>query len=308
MSDELPELLVPLGTHIVTRLDLADLAGAPRPAGAVAIVVANPADDERGYLARFPDGGEVRLARRQFSIRKQSARAVEGLPPQPTLERARPYLIYRCVVGSRAYGLDNEQSDTDRRGIFLPPAAWHWSLAGVPEQVEDPAAEESYWEAQKFLGLALKGNPNILECLYSPLVEHASPLAQELLDQRRIFLSRRIYQSYNGYVLSQFKRLEQDLRTAGQIKWKHAMHLVRLLLSGIAALEEGAVMVRVDRDRERLLAIRRGEQTWEQVNAWRMELHRAFDRAFARTSLPEFPDYRAADAWLLKARRSMVDG
>src|SRR3989454_1394671 len=33
-------------------------------------------------------------------------------------------------------------------------------------------------------------------------------------------------------MMSQFKKLEQDLRARGEIKWKHAMHLMRLLLSG----------------------------------------------------------------------------
>lgn len=43
------------------------------------------------------------------------------------------YIILRVVVGSRAYGLDEDDSDSDRRGVNLPPAHRHWSLAGVPE-------------------------------------------------------------------------------------------------------------------------------------------------------------------------------
>jgi hypothetical protein len=39
--------------------------------------------------------------------------------------------------------------------------------------------------------------------------------------------------------MSQFKKLEQDLRARAEIKWKHAMHLMRPLLSGINALNEG---------------------------------------------------------------------
>ena len=54
------------------------------------------------------------------------------------------HVIYRCVVGSRAYGLDEEGSDTDRRGIYVPPAERHCSLYGVPEQLEDDAAQETY--------------------------------------------------------------------------------------------------------------------------------------------------------------------
>jgi hypothetical protein len=100
----------------------------------------------------------------------------------------------------------------------LPPATLHWSLRGIPEQLDNKQTEECYWEIQKFLTLALKANPTILECLYTPLVETATPLAEELLSMRECFLSQLVYQTYNGYVMSQFKKLEQDLRTKGAIK------------------------------------------------------------------------------------------
>jgi predicted nucleotidyltransferase len=108
-------------------------------------------------------------------------------------------------------------------------------------------AEEVYWELQKFLVLALKANPNVLECLYSPLIETKTELAEDLLSHRDAFLSKLVYQTYNGYVLSQFKRLEQDLRSSRDIKWKHAMHLIRLLLSGITVLREGLCRSRWNR-------------------------------------------------------------
>src|SRR5205823_6312157 len=120
-------------------------------------------------------------------------------------------------------------------------------------------AAETYWELQKFIVMALKANPNILECLHTPLVEFASPLAKELLAERKRFLSKIIYQTYNGYVMSQFRKLEQDLRARGEIKWKHAMHLMRLLLSGINALRDCELRVRLDEHRDTLLAIKRGE-------------------------------------------------
>ncbi|WP_236739203.1 DNA polymerase beta superfamily protein [[Phormidium ambiguum] IAM M-71] len=206
----------------------------------------------------------------------------------------------------RAYGLENEASDVDRRGIYLPPADLHWSLYGVPEQLENNATQECYWELQKFIVLALKANPNVLECLYTPLVETATPLAKELLKLRHIFLSQLVYQTYNSYVLSQFKKMEQDLRNQGEIRSKHAMHLIRLLLSGITILEAGFVPVRVEEYRTQLLAIRNQEISWEEVNEWRLSLHQKFDRAFANTSLPERPNYKQANTFLLRARRFMV--
>ena len=148
-------------------------------------------------------------------------------------------VIYRCVIGSQAYGLAGEESDIDRRGIYLPPADLHWSLYGVPRQLENRRHAGAYWELQRFLVLALKANPNVLECLYTPLVEKATPLAEELLAMRSMFLSRLVYQTYNGYVLSQFKKMQADLRNQGEVKWKHVMHLIRLLLSGISVLRDG---------------------------------------------------------------------
>jgi uncharacterized protein len=146
----------------------------------------------------------------------------------------------------------------------------------------------------------------VLECLYTPLVEHVTPLAQELLDMRARFLSKLAYQTFNGYVLSQFKKLEQDLRAKGALKWKHVMHMIRLLLSGIGLLRDGAVPVDVGPHRDRLLAIRAGAVAWDEVEGWRHQLHGALDDAYRATRLPDRPDYDAANRFLIKARRSAL--
>jgi predicted nucleotidyltransferase len=212
-------------------------------------------------------------------------------------------VILRVVIGSRAYGLDGACSDTDRRGIYLPPAELHWSLAGVPEQIENEASQEAYWELQKFVVLALKANPNVLECLYTPLVESATPLAQEILAMREAFLSQLVYQTYNGYVMSQFKKMQADIRNHGQVKWKHVMHLIRLLMAGIETLRTGVVPVHVGANRDALLAIRAGQIPWDELESWRRSLHRQFDEAYKTTSLPPKPDYVRAGALLVRARR-----
>lgn len=302
-----PHLIVPEGTKIVTRAEVHAHDGRPlQPKGALGMVVETPADSTHAYRVQFPDGTLVSLTRREFTIRAEYQ--VEGIEAALAEYDLYDYVIYRCIVGSRAYGLSDDASDTDYRGIYLPPAELHWSLTGVPEQLENPETEEAYWELQKFLKLALKANPNILECLYTPLVEYAAPPAQELLAMRECFLSKLIYQTYNGYVMGQFKKLEQDMRTRGEIKWKHAMHLIRLLIAGVTALREGYVLVQQIPHREELLTIRRGGMPWEEVNAWRLALHREFDAAYARTRLPERPNYARVNAFLIEARRSMVDG
>lgn len=252
-------LILPVGTQVVSRVELKDTAGELLCLrGVVGVIVRSPTDNSHTDQIKLPNGRVVSLKRINFSIRKHFQG--QGLDaPETALAELDlfDHVIYRCVVGSRAYGLDDEASDTDRRGIYLPPAELHWSLYGIPEQIEHKEEQECYWELQKFLVLALKANPNVLECLYTPLVETATPIAEELLGIRAIFLSQLVYQTYNSYVLSQFKKMEQDLRTKGEVRWKHAMHLIRLLLSGITVLKEGFVPVQVEGYRDRLLSIRR---------------------------------------------------
>jgi hypothetical protein len=285
-------LVIPVGTKVLARPGTLQV-------GRVGIVSHAPATPEHAYRVRFTDGNEDTFHRSQLSIFKHADAEVPGGPDAAQL---RQYVQFQCIVGSRAYGLENEGSDIDRRGFYLPSARLHWGLAGVPEQLESEQ-EECYWEIEKFIRLALKANPNVLECLYSPLVESCTPLAEELIGLRSIFLSRHVHRTYNSYVLSQFKKLEQDLRNQHALRWKHVMHLIRLLLSGIVVLRDGFVPLRVDEHRARLLAIRRGEVSWQDVEAWRLDLHRTLDEALVATSLPEHPDYEKANEFLIHARR-----
>ncbi|MGI8552097.1 MAG: nucleotidyltransferase domain-containing protein [Dehalococcoidia bacterium] len=301
-------LILPVGTQVVTQREIAADAGTrSRPRGALGVIVAAPDSEHPAYRVRFLDGRELSLSRQELAIRKHVQRAwlrqANDAGTDPDLYQ---YVIFRCIVGSRAYGLDEEGSDTDRRGIYLPPAELQWSLSGVPEQLETDQTQECYWELEKFLSLALKANPNVLECLYTPLVETTTPLAEDLLQMRSIFLSQLIYTTYNGYIMSQFKKMEADLRNRGSLRWKHVMHLIRLLLAGITVVKEGFVPVRVERYRDQLLAIRRGETPWEEINGWRLDLHREFDDAYRHTRLPEHPDFERANRFLIRARESMV--
>lgn len=298
----------PVGSQIVSLKDVVGPNGRTlHPQGAVGVVLKSPADLEHAYWVKFPDGVEESFRQHEFVLLADYkagliGQTAEGLHDGDLFER----VIFRCVIGSQAYGLSDEASDVDRRGIYLPTAERHWSLTGVPDQLECHETQEAYWEIQKFVVLALKANPNVLECLYSPLVEKATPLAEELLAMREAFLSRLVYQTYNGYVLSQFKKMQADLRNQGWIKPKHVMHLIRLLHAGIGVLREGYVPVRVEEHRDELLAIKREEMPWEETEAWRKRLHAEFDEALKVTTLPDRPDYERANEFLVKARRAAV--
>jgi len=303
-----PNLIFAAGTQVVTLKDVVGQNGRTlHPRGAVGVVVKAPGDLDHSYRIRFPDGVEEAIKSSELTTLakfKEGAIGDTSFTAQGSEMFER--VIFQCIIGSQAYGLADDASDIDRRGFYLPPADLHWSLYGVPEQLECYETQESYWEIQKFIVLALKANPNVLECLYSPLVEKATPLAEELLGMRDIFLSRLVYQTYNGYVMSQFKRMQADIRNQGQVKWKHVMHLIRLLISGISVLRDGFVPVRVEDRRNELLAIKQGDMLWEETEKWRLSLHSEFDKALNDTRLPERPDYEKANAYLLKARHAAI--
>lgn len=68
-------------------------------------------------------------------------------------------------------------------------------------------------------------------------------------------------------------------------------------------LREGRVTVAVAEHRDSLLAIKRGEVSFAESDAWRKRLQVDFERAFQQTSLPDRPDYELANAFLVHARK-----
>ena len=219
----------------------------------------------------------------------------------------RDHTIYACVMGSRAFGLATDGSDTDRRGVFVAPTPLFWRFDKPPTHIEGPAEEQFSWELERFCELALRANPNILECLHSPLVEHIDDTGRELLALREAFLSRRVRETFTRYALGQRKKLEVDIRTHGAPRWKHAMHLLRLLTSARDLLRTGTLRIDVGDQRAPLLAVKRGEVPWPEVESWMTRLATETDEAATGTPLPAEPDRRRVEDFLIRVRRASAD-
>ncbi|MFE6285041.1 DNA polymerase beta superfamily protein [Streptomyces sp. NPDC057877] len=224
--------------------------------------------------------------------------------PQTATTLVRDHTVYACVMGSRAFGLATDGSDTDRRGVFVAPTPLFWRFEKPPTHVDGPAEEQFSWELERFCELALRANPNVLECLHSPLVEHADETGRELLALRGAFLSRQAHLSFTRYAHGQRKKLEADVRTHGAPRWKHAMHLLRLLMSARDLLRTGRLRVDVGDQREPLLAVKRGEVSWPQVESWLTRLEAEAEEALSRTPLAPEPDRRRVQDFLVRVRRA----
>ncbi len=306
--------VIPAGTQVVLQVTKSVTSGeasaeidVQKKPGAVGVVIKCPPHNDELYTVQFSDGMIALASFDELILRRQEVDNL--LAASENFDAFRPFVIYRCQVGSKAFGLSNDQSDDDIRGIFLPPARQHWSLYEIPDQLEfnDGQHDEVYWELEKFLRLALKANPNILETLWTPMVLEATPIAERLREIRSTFLSKHLYKTYSGYVLSQFRRMRNSVQKKGTFKNKHAMHLIRLLHSGIGALRTGEIMVDVSEFRSELLAVRNGQYSFEEVEQMATELDRQFADAFESTTLPEQPDFDSVDRFLIEARRSVVE-
>src|SRR3989442_553710 len=115
-------LILSAGTRIVTRNDATQIGGGRLiPAGGVAVIIESPPDAQHAYKVRFNDGAEAMLRRSEFSILKEfkSDEAVgrDSVEGGADFEFWKPFIIYQCVVGSQAFGLSDDASDVDRRGI-----------------------------------------------------------------------------------------------------------------------------------------------------------------------------------------------
>ena len=142
-----------------------------------------------------------------------------------------PHLGRRVILltygGSYAYGTNVPGSDIDVRGCALNSKA---DLLGMGrfEQVVDEATDTTVYGFNKLLELLAACNPNVIELLGCRREDYLllTSVGQQLLDHRRMFLSRRAIRTFSGYAGQQLRRLENALaRDAypAEVKERHIM-------------------------------------------------------------------------------------
>ena len=219
------------------------------------------------------------------------------------------------IVGSVAYGLSDEFSDTDRLGMFALPTPALLGLRKPGETHVTIKPDSTYHEAGKLVRLILGGNPTVTELLWLPadLYEVRLPLGDDLIAIRSSLVSaKRCRDAYLGYATAQFRKL--DNRADGTFSAdtrkrtsKHARHLWRLIQQGTDLNGAGRLTVRLDAAQaaecrefgERVAA---GETDHARALIASAEAH-FNEYGGSLSALPAEPDTAAAEAWLLKVRR-----
>jgi uncharacterized protein len=223
-------------------------------------------------------------------------------------------VLLKGVVGSTAYGLNNENSDVDYMGVFAAPTSEVLGLGKVQESVVSKDPDTTLHEAKKFVTLCLNGNPSVSELLWLDRYEYVDNLGDDLIGLRRSFLSaKKVRDSYLGYATSQFERLKNrgdgsfsaDTRKRTE---KHARHLVRLVEQGFHLYRSGELVVNLRSNASEIdpdWVFQVGSQIADDPSRAEKYMRQAevrFDST--KTAILGEPDVAAVERWLLRVRRA----
>lgn len=228
--------------------------------------------------------------------------------------------LYLTIMGSVAYGVSSDTSDMDVYGFCMPPKDLlfpHLTGAidgfGTPPQrfdqwsehhIKAPDSSQEYdfsiYSITKYLHLCMQNNPNMIDSLFTArrCVLHTTPIAEMIRERRREFLHKGAWHKFKGYSYAQLnkmknksnhsnpKRAESIARLGYDSKF--AYHIVRLLAEVEQILVEGDLDL--ERNREQLKSIRRGEWSFEQIETFFEDKERDLEEVYLKSTLPHSPD------------------
>lgn len=225
-----------------------------------------------------------------------------------------PRVLLEAELGSHAYGLARPDSDHDHLAVHCAPLRQVLGLQG-PQVVATShvrtAPDRTSHELAKFVHLAAKANPTVLELLWATKYLVCTPAGRALIDARDAFLSTpAVRGAYGGFARAQLERIQRrwplsddDLQRSRIAK--HARHARRLLLQGTELLSTGTVTLDVSSRRDLLFAA--GERAVTDPAQFAAEFGEALAAFDATASvLPERPDLDRLDALVVAIRLGQI--
>lgn len=177
------------------------------------------------------------------------------------------FVILKVLVGSRAHGLADADSDHDYRAVYVNKTSDILSIghnykgSSWKEGEEDNTA----YELGHFLDLALKCNPTILEVFKAPIVE-ATSIGRDLRELfPSVWSANEAFNAFTGYSCNQRKKFieKKDGRQN-----KFAVAYIRSLANLIQLLSTGDFDVDITGNKylfENLLRFKKGDYTVGEV-------------------------------------------
>ena len=118
-------------------------------------------------------------------------------------------ILISAICGSHAYGTNIVTSDVDLRGIYYVNPQEYLGLSIPKEQINDDKHDIVYWNLKRYIELATKANPSVLELLWIPedcikTINH--DIMDDMIAERDLFITNQAYFSHSRYALSQIKK------------------------------------------------------------------------------------------------------
>ena len=156
-----------------------------------------------------------------------------------TNEHLRGRLIFLTYGGSHAYGTSTSSSDVDIRGCAFNSKS---DLIGLTnfEQVVEEKTDTTIYGFNKLISLFLNVNPNSIEMLGCKPEQYMmfNPVAQEMIDNRKMFLSRRAVNSFGGYANQQLRRLQNAVARDALAQPDKEKHMLSSIKNAMTAFNE----------------------------------------------------------------------
>jgi len=222
-------------------------------------------------------------------------------------------LLVEWLAGSKAFGTDNPDSDTDKVRIVVEPME---QVLGLGKPLENKhehsdSGDITTYSLRNYLKLALAGNPSVLETLWCPVLDSDDELMlAELYMMRHAFIGRHFIPRFRGYMKSQADKLlgnkhgtnRKELVSEHGYDTKFAMHTLRLGLECRLLLETRELPLPIpEPDLECLRLYRMGTyplSTWERDY---LQLDAKLAILQDRDDIPAHPDTGTVDAWCIDA-------
>lgn len=155
-------------------------------------------------------------------------------------------IMLLTLGGSHAYGTNVESSDVDLRGIAANTKESLLGLHNVGykdndlEQFVDVETDTVVYMLNKIISLLLSCNPNTIEMLGCK-PEHYLYLSESgkmILDNAKLFLSRRAINSFGGYATAQLRRMTNALARGVYTSSERETHIFATCENVLATFNE----------------------------------------------------------------------
>ena len=135
--------------------------------------------------------------------------------------------------GSRAWGYDDANSDHDVKVLYLyKPERYQQFFLPPDNYTEKPSEnrEYQYWDIRKMLHLLYKGNAQVYELFYSPIIYYDSVMTKALRPKIDLMLAEKHVEiAYHYYGLA-CKTYRQKIAESGEKSSKRYLYVMRPLM------------------------------------------------------------------------------